>query len=150
MRKIMVTTDLSDDSYLAFPAAVAQAKAFGASVTIVAMIEDPAQAAMIYALDFPVQPDMEVQQQLKNRVLEDLKKIKNQYFSEVESQAVVHEATGPVHTEIINFAKNNDFDLLVISTHGRTGLSRMLIGSVAEKVVRESSIPVLTVPRKKS
>lgn len=47
--------------------------------------------------------------------------------------------------EIIKFAKENEIDLIVIGTHGRTGLAHMLLGSVAEKVVRKAPGPVLTV-----
>jgi len=47
--------------------------------------------------------------------------------------------------EIINFAENNDIDLIVMGTLGKTGLDRLLIGSVAEKVVRGSKVPVMVV-----
>jgi nucleotide-binding universal stress UspA family protein len=50
----------------------------------------------------------------------------------------------PAH-EIVGYAESNDIDLIVMGTHGRTGLDRMLLGSVAEKVVRHAEIPVLTV-----
>lgn len=48
---------------------------------------------------------------------------------------------------IIEFAKEKDIDLIVMATHGRTGLSRFMIGSVTEKTIRESNIPTLTIPR---
>jgi nucleotide-binding universal stress UspA family protein len=47
--------------------------------------------------------------------------------------------------EILEYAETNDIDLIVMGTHGRTGFGRVLLGSVAEKVVRHSEIPVLTV-----
>ena len=47
--------------------------------------------------------------------------------------------------EIVTFAKDEETDLIVIGTHGRTGLKHMLIGSVAERVVRRAPCPVLTV-----
>ena len=53
--------------------------------------------------------------------------------------------TGTPFLEIINYAKELPADLVVMGTHGRTGLKHMLIGSVAEKVVRKSPCPVLTV-----
>ena len=52
---------------------------------------------------------------------------------------------GPPFVEIVRYAKEEKFDLIVIGTHGRSGLAHMLLGSVAEKVVRKASCPVLTV-----
>ena len=56
---------------------------------------------------------------------------------------------GVPFVEIIKAARDKDIDLIVIGTHGRTGLAHMLIGSVAEKVVRKAPCPVLSVKSKK-
>ena len=56
--------------------------------------------------------------------------------------AVVH---GRAHTGILTYAENHDIDLIVMGTHGRTGLDRYLVGSTTEKVVRLSDVPVLTI-----
>ena len=48
--------------------------------------------------------------------------------------------------KIIEFAQEKNIDLIVMATHGRTGLSRIMIGSVTEKTIRESNIPTLTIP----
>lgn len=47
--------------------------------------------------------------------------------------------------EVVNYAERNAIDMIVIATHGRTGLSHVLLGSVAERIVRESPCPVLTI-----
>ncbi|KAA9397275.1 universal stress protein [Haloarcula sp. CBA1130] len=52
---------------------------------------------------------------------------------------------GPPHSAILDYSDENDIDLVVMGTHGRTGVERYLLGSVAEKVVRTSDVPVLTV-----
>jgi nucleotide-binding universal stress UspA family protein len=57
-------------------------------------------------------------------------------------QAVVE---GSPKVEIIRYARNQDIDLIVLSTHGRTGLPHVILGSVAENVVRTACCPVLTV-----
>ena len=53
--------------------------------------------------------------------------------------------TGNTFLEIIQAARDDDVDMIVMGTHGRTGLAHVLIGSVAERVVREAPCPVLTV-----
>jgi len=47
---------------------------------------------------------------------------------------------------IVEFARENNVSLIVMSTHGRTGMSRVMVGSVTEKTIRQSSVPVLTIP----
>ncbi|MFB6195603.1 MAG: universal stress protein [Haloplanus sp.] len=53
---------------------------------------------------------------------------------------------GTPHRAILEYVDRNDIDLVVMGTHGRTGLDRYLIGSVTERVVRLADVPVLTVP----
>ena len=53
--------------------------------------------------------------------------------------------TGAAFVEIINYARSESMDLIIIGTHGRTGLEHILIGSVAERVIRKAPCPVLTV-----
>ena len=52
---------------------------------------------------------------------------------------------GTPHREILEYIETNDIDLVVMGTHGRTGIGRYLLGSVTEKVVRLSDVPVLTI-----
>jgi len=54
-------------------------------------------------------------------------------------------AEGVPHKRILGYAEENEVDMIVMGTHGKTGLDRLLLGSVTEKVVRASEIPVLTV-----
>jgi nucleotide-binding universal stress UspA family protein len=80
------------------------------------------------------------QQEAKGYLL----KVQNQLKTEgMTSQAVTVE--GAAAEGILTFAENNNVDLIVMCTHGRTGLSRFLFGSVAEKVSRHSRVPVLLV-----
>ena len=66
---------------------------------------------------------------------------------QISDQTKVIEAVryGQPYKEIVNYACCEDIDLIVIASHGRTGLSHMMMGSVAERVVRFSPIPVLTI-----
>lgn len=54
---------------------------------------------------------------------------------------------GTPDERIVEYARSNDIDMIVIGTHGKNGLSRVLLGSTAEKIVRESPVPVLSVRR---
>lgn len=66
----------------------------------------------------------------------------------VEEHGLVAERavrTGTIHRVVLDYADEHDADLIVMGTHGRTGLDRYLLGSVTEKVVRLADLPVLTV-----
>lgn len=58
--------------------------------------------------------------------------------------------SGMIHREILEYAEDADIDLIVMGTHGRTGLERYLLGSVTARVVRLADVPVLTVGAPKS
>jgi len=146
MKKILVTTDLSKASLGAVETAKTIAKSNGAEVVLLCVVEDPSQAAMAYALDFPVLPDPQVQRDLLQRLQRELQSIARSAFGDVPVQTEVLEATGPVHSAVLNFAKDHQIELIVIATHGRTGVKHLLIGSVTERLVRESHCPVLVVP----
>lgn len=72
-----------------------------------------------------------------------MKKFIQENFSAVDAAGIV--STGDASEEIINFARNENIDLLVMGTHGRRGVDKILFGSVAEKVVKASKIPVVTI-----
>ncbi|AXG10821.1 universal stress protein [Haloplanus rubicundus] len=65
--------------------------------------------------------------------------------ADVEATTAVVDAEGPVHRRILADADEHGADCIVMGTHGRTGLDRFVLGSVAERTLRESSVPVLTV-----
>ena len=149
MKKILVTTDLSEESKHSFVRALEMAKAFQSSVSLLAVIEDPAQAAFSYALDFPVYPAPDIQRQVIQKLEKDLQELAQAHFASVPCSCHIVEANGPVHSEILKFAHSQNMDLIVLATHGRTGFSHLLIGSVAERVMREARCPVLVVPSRK-
>ncbi len=146
MKKILVTTDLSKASLGAIEAAKTFARTTAAEIILLCVVEDPSQAAMAYALDFPVLPDPQVQRDLLHRLQRELQSIARSSFGDVVVTTEVLEASGPVHSAVLAFAKEHQVDLIVIATHGRTGVRHLLIGSVTERLVRESHCPVLVVP----
>lgn len=66
-------------------------------------------------------------------------------MQDVGVNAVPSVEEGIPHKTILEYADDNDIDLIVMGTHGKSGLDRLLLGSVTEKVVRASKVPVLTV-----
>ncbi|MDR4499428.1 MAG: universal stress protein [Candidatus Scalindua sp.] len=77
---------------------------------------------------------------LKKKLLEC---VPEEIRSDMKIEAIV--VQGIPFVEIIKTAKDNEVDMLVLGTHGRTGLAHMMLGSVSEKVVRKAPCPVLTV-----
>jgi nucleotide-binding universal stress UspA family protein len=75
-------------------------------------------------------------------VLEGAVRLAQRAYADVDGSLV----PGRPWEEIVAFAELNDYDLIIAGTHGRTGIARLVTGSVAERVVRESSVPVLVVP----
>ncbi|MCP5004297.1 MAG: universal stress protein [Planctomycetes bacterium] len=85
-------------------------------------------------------PDDESICQLREKLLEC---VPEEIRSDMQTEAIV--VQGVPFVEIISVAKEKEVDMLVIGTHGRTGIAHMMLGSVSEKVVRKASCPVLTV-----
>ncbi len=130
LRKILVTTDLSDFSLAAFEYASTASIFFNAEIFLL----------YVYG-------NREPRGHTHYTEEEALKALKEFAQSSVSSGLDVHTVVrcGAPAEEIIRYAQQEGADLIVIATHGRTGLRHMMMGSVAEKIVRLSSIPVLSV-----
>jgi nucleotide-binding universal stress UspA family protein len=137
---ILVPTDFSGLSCEAFSWAMLLAKEFKANIVIVHVISARAAEEMTAQ---PGNPWERVLEREDNAMIESFKHCLQSGFGQtVETQTFVE--VGPAAEKIIEAAKEKDADLIVMATHGRTGLSHALMGSVAEKVVRQASCPVLT------
>lgn len=140
-KKIIYATDFSESSQQAAPYAAELAKRYGAKVYVVHVLYDIAKASGWYvphASTDELYADMEkeAKKQLHRAVAEDLR------GHEAVEYVVLK---GVPDEEIVRFADEQGADVIVISTHGRRGLDRVLFGSTSEKVVRHARCPVLTV-----
>ena len=139
-KKILCPTDFSDASQHALQYAMDFAVKLGASVEVLHVYQLP-----IYAFpDGAVIPRAELTTEILNAAQEHVERIVEKLKGsgvEVSSKLV----EGVPHSEIEREAAAVGADLVVMGTHGRTGLSHMLLGSVAERVLRTSKVPVLTV-----
>ena len=141
---ILVPTDFSEPSDAALDYAATLAAKVGAALHLLHVFEDPyvtggAFAAEMYA---PIPPDLResLYQEAKARLAGRLAKIGGAKFN-----ATAEVYSGPTAKAIVEYAKTNEIDLIVMATHGRGGMAHLLLGSVAERVVRTAPCPVLTV-----
>jgi len=142
LKTILVPTDFSDASSAALDYAKSLAGSFGASIHLVHVMEDllaHAWSAEVYVASMPnlrEEIEKEARERLATMVTDEERRTLR-----VETALVA----GNPFLEIIRYAKANDVDLIVMGTHGRGAIAHILLGSVAEKVVRKSPCPVLTV-----
>ncbi len=137
---ILCPTDFETPSAQAVDAAIEMAKAFGGSVTLVHVFDAPvyAQSGVPFAPVVDMGPTVEraARSALDAAVLDAKRRLPR-------VSGILRR--GRPWEEILIAAKEARSDLIVMATHGRRGLPRAVLGSVAEKVVRLSPIPVLTV-----
>jgi len=140
IKKILIPTDFSQLSYSALQFVTSTSAFRDATIYVMHVIDnDPALAFHTVDLN---------SETILRDVEEKAKKSLGKFIREITKIGVKPSLVvrrGDPHKEIIKFAKEKDVDLIALATHGRTGLAHMLIGSIAEKVVRYSPVPVLTV-----
>ncbi len=144
-KKILLPTDLSENSKEAFSFAKNIALKYDAKLYLVAVIQDPAELALFSVIE---QPNL-ILEDIQKKVFEEVKKDLDGIAKEIDYKnldTVVLDGGGSVHTAIIKFAKENDIDLIAVASKGRSGLRRFMLGSVSEKILKESKCPVLVVP----
>jgi nucleotide-binding universal stress UspA family protein len=142
LQQILVPTDFGVSSQNALNYAVAFAQKFGARIHLLHVVSDLALFVPEAVLIVPPQlPPVEQFQSAAVAALEQT--IAGLGLPEAIVHPVVLE--GMPFEEIVRFARDKDVDLIVMGTHGHKGLAHLLLGSVAEKVVRYAPCPVLTV-----
>jgi nucleotide-binding universal stress UspA family protein len=142
LRRILVPTDFSKYSQAALTYATSFAEKFGAELHLLHVVQDLALFIPdAITVTPPITPPVE---QLTAAVRGALDRvIQENQLQRLSVHPQVREGT-PFH-EIIRFARDQNIDLIVMGTHGHSGLAHVLLGSVTEKVVRKAPCPVLTV-----
>jgi len=140
VQKIIVTTDFSTQSLPAVRYALALGSTIGASVTLLHVVESSSPLAGMESLVL-ARTDSEIEA-LAARQLEALAQRESKGSVKVTTMV----RTGKPFHEIALSAGERHADLIVIATHGHTGLKHVLLGSTAERVVRHAPCPVLTIP----
>lgn len=131
--RVLVPLDFSEMSI----AAQAEAMKF---------VDSPDSLHVVYLLPnlSPVEPGVMYETVTDETRKENVRKYYYEQFSDPEFKKVHFEVLiGNPSSEIIDYAQNNQINLIIIPSHGRTGISRFLMGSVAERVITHSHCPVL-------
>jgi len=142
LRRILVPTDGSDFSAQVLPIVRALATAHGAEVIFARVVDDT--SGIHHLSDEPVPPEItvEMMEALESEAREELAQLAGQF--EAESLPVrVALLHGSVASALLNYAIEVEPDLVVMATHSRTGLARLVFGSVADRMVLEGTAPVL-------
>jgi nucleotide-binding universal stress UspA family protein len=147
VKKILWTTDGSENGLRSLPAAVYMAKTFQASLCALHVVNKvPMLSSKGFTPPAPMAFDVpKYQQALVEEMKKYLEKTIATQAPELDVTEYVVEVGNPAEI-IMDFAKRSGVDLIVMSTHGRKGVKHMLLGSVAEEVIRYSPVPVMTVP----
>ena len=137
--RILVPTDGSDGVERAIRHAVDLAVDHGATVHALYVVNSASYAGM------PMESSWEGIDEMLRSDAEDAVSMVEAVGDDYEVPVETAILDGSPSKEIVRYAETEDCDLIVMGTHGRGGIDRLLLGSVAEKVVRSSSVPVLTV-----
>lgn len=135
LRKILVPVDFSECTEKALQYALAFARQFGAELTLLHVMEP----AYVPASEMGILADAGSDEDAEGW----LHSLRRRLDPEIRCQTLLRK--GGAQSEIIAVAKELGSDLIILSTHGRTGLERLLLGSTAEKIVRHAGCPLLVV-----
>lgn len=135
---ILVPIDDSDPAR----AAIEHAATTSPDATITALhVLDPTMAMYRGDRSYNYERAMQLEEERSETLFETAREICDEHGVSLETKTVV----GRPADRIVDFAAENDVDRIVLGSHGRSGVSRILLGSVAERVVRRASVPVTVV-----
>ena len=144
VKRVVVATDFSDGAERALTVAIRFAKLLGATVDIV-HVYPMATAGVLSPIPGVVPmppPPADVMDEIAGRLDALATQVR-----EAGVNALTTSLEGGAADEIVAYANRVSTDLIVMGTHGRTGIRRVLLGSVAEQVLRQARCPLLVVPR---
>jgi universal stress protein A len=139
IKKIVVGVDFSEATEPVLQAAITVARGSGASLDVVHvrdMLPDLTEGAIPFA---------EQKEIMLDRVNDGLSRISDR-LADSGLVVVTSALEGRAHTELVTHAAKTGADLIIVGTHGRSGIAHAVLGSVAERVVQKARRPVLVVP----
>ncbi len=140
MKHIVLTTDLSDEARSAIGPTGEIADKLGARITLLHVI--PEQVAVPYGYPYVPPPSAEEIASYRDHVTEKLEAVAKQLPENVDVTCQIIESNGRIDRAICEFAESNGADAIAMASHGRSGLQRWFLGSVAEAVARSAKTAV--------
>ncbi len=141
VKNILLPTDFSKLSLSAAQYAVDLANQYGAKIHLLHVIEKTPPILTIHSLDLS-------EEKIIKSIEDDARESLNKTLAKLSgggAEILTVLKKGLDYDEIVNYSQENSIDVIVIATHGRTGVLHTLIGSVAEKVIRYAKCPVLVI-----
>lgn len=141
IKKILFPTDFSEGSAYAIPFALDLAGKYGAKLYVIHVVYDIVSTVGWYV------PHVNAEEMYASMEEGAIRELEKYCAEDLKGYAPVESGTvrGVPHEEILRFASEKQIDLIVMGTHSRKGIDRMIFGSTAERVVRHSPCPVITV-----
>jgi universal stress protein A len=143
IRRILVPVDFSECSRAALESAAVLGERFGASIDVLHVWETPHYVGPEFLIREPGEAGHPLQQAAFTQAETEMDEFLSGFRQRERFR--VRLESGKPHETIIKLAADERYDAIVMGTHGRSGLSHLVIGSVAEKVVRTAPCPVMTI-----
>lgn len=140
-KKILFPTDFSEGALKALPYAVQLVRQFSGKLYLVHVVYDIANASGLHVPHVSID---QMYKELQDGAMSELEKFGYSMRKDIKD-VEYHVLRGVPYEEIVAFAEKNAVNIIVIGSHGRRGIDRVLFGSTAERVVRYSKVPVLTI-----
>lgn len=140
-KKVLFPTDFSEGALKALPYAVELVRQFSGKLFLVHVVYDIANASGLHVPHISID---QMYKELQTGAMSELEKFGYSQRKDIKD-VEYHVLKGVPYEEIVSFSEKNAVDLIVIGSHGRRGIDRVLFGSTAERVVRYSKVPVMTI-----
>jgi nucleotide-binding universal stress UspA family protein len=145
IKKILFPTDFSEGALAALPYATDLAESYSAKLYLLHIIYDMSAATGLHVPHISLNEMYDEMQKGAEKEIGNFGAGMRVKLKDIETQVI----RGVPYEEILKFARDKGIDLIIMGTHGRSGLDRVIFGSTAEKVVRNAECPVLTVRSQK-
>lgn len=144
LKRILVPTDFSEFSSVALRYGCEFAQQFEAELHVLNVVWYPLHSVVDLPPGHTEKSYADYEKELRETAEQQLRNLCVDPLTDPDRVKFVTQGGSPI-VEIVRYSRTNEIDLIVLGTHGLTGLKHLLMGSVAENVVRKSTCPVLTV-----